>query len=245
MAWYENFFDGVVQNAWKAAQTDEQTEIEVDFLYDVLALQPGLRVLDVFCGYGRHALALAQLGCSVTGVDISAESIAELQQEAREQQLPVEAVPGDFLTLPVPSGFDAAYCFGNSFSFFAYPQMQEFLQKIAGHLRPGGWFVADTGMIAESILPDFSERSWMRVGDITLLIENEYDVLEGRIDSHLTYLHQGRTEHRKAQHYLYTVAELGRLFRLAGLSVEGIYGSLDGSDFLPGDERLLLLARKA
>lgn len=244
MAWYENFFDGVVQDAWKAAQTEEQTEIEVDFLYDVLELQPGQQVLDVFCGYGRHALALAQMGCSVTGVDISAESIAELQKEAREQQLAVDALPGDFLTIPIAQDFDAAYCFGNSFSFFAYPQMQAFLKKIAGHLRADGWFVADTGMIAESILPDFSERSWMQVGDITLLIENEYDVLEGRIDSNLTYLHQGRTEHRKAQHYLYTVAELSRIFRSAGLSVVSAYGSLDGSDYLPGDERLLLLARK-
>ena len=35
------------------------------FLFDLLDLQPGQRVLDIFCGYGRHALELARLGCTV------------------------------------------------------------------------------------------------------------------------------------------------------------------------------------
>jgi SAM-dependent methyltransferase len=47
------------------------TEQEVGFLVDALALAPGMRVLDVGCGPGRHAHALAALGIDVVGVDIS------------------------------------------------------------------------------------------------------------------------------------------------------------------------------
>lgn len=47
------------------------TEQEVAFLVDVLALEPGMRVLDVGCGPGRHAHALARRGITVHGVDIS------------------------------------------------------------------------------------------------------------------------------------------------------------------------------
>ncbi|MDQ3758112.1 MAG: class I SAM-dependent methyltransferase, partial [Actinomycetota bacterium] len=47
------------------------TEQEADFLVDVLALTPGDRVLDVGCGPGRHAHALARRGMHVVGVDIS------------------------------------------------------------------------------------------------------------------------------------------------------------------------------
>jgi SAM-dependent methyltransferase len=47
------------------------TEQEVAFLVDALALVPGMRVLDVGCGPGRHAYALAERGLEVVGVDIS------------------------------------------------------------------------------------------------------------------------------------------------------------------------------
>lgn len=242
--WYDNFFSGLVQEAWKAAQTDEQTELEVDFLNDVLELQPGQRILDIFCGYGRHAIELARLGYSVTGVDISTESILELQKTARREKLAVEALAGDFLTVPLETGFQGAYCLGNSFSFFSHDQMAVFLEKIAGKLAPGGRFVADTAMIAESVLPDFQERSWMQVGDITFLMENEYVPRESCITAHLTYLRQGQTEHRQSRHYVYTLAELHRLFQKTGLVITEQFGNLDGSDFLLGDDRLLLVAQK-
>jgi SAM-dependent methyltransferase len=47
------------------------TSQEVAFLVDALDLAPGARVLDVGCGPGRHAHALAELGIEVVGVDIS------------------------------------------------------------------------------------------------------------------------------------------------------------------------------
>ena len=47
------------------------TAQEVEFLVGALGLQPGQRVLDVGCGPGRHAYALAERGMEVVGVDVS------------------------------------------------------------------------------------------------------------------------------------------------------------------------------
>ena len=52
------------------------TTQEVDFLVDVLALEPGMRVLDAGCGPGRHAHELARRGLHVVGIDLSPDFIA-------------------------------------------------------------------------------------------------------------------------------------------------------------------------
>ena len=51
------------------------TRQEVEFLVEALDLQPGARVLDVGCGPGRHAHALAERGIGVHGIDISARFV--------------------------------------------------------------------------------------------------------------------------------------------------------------------------
>lgn len=57
------------------------TAQEVGFLVAELGLEPGMRVLDVGCGPGRHSLAFAAAGFEVVGVDISARFV-DLATEA-------------------------------------------------------------------------------------------------------------------------------------------------------------------
>jgi ubiquinone/menaquinone biosynthesis C-methylase UbiE len=47
------------------------TDQEARFLTDALSLRPGMRVLDVGCGPGRHCHALERMGVETVGVDIS------------------------------------------------------------------------------------------------------------------------------------------------------------------------------
>lgn len=245
MPWYEHFFHGLPQDAWKAAQTDDQTRLEVEWLVETLEFGPGDRLLDVFCGYGRHALPLARMGGTVTGVDISAESIAQFDEAARPEKLSVEAACADFMTAPLAGPFDAGYCLGNSFSFFPRSAMRAFLKRIAGLLRPGGRFLVHTGMVAESVLPDYQERNWLPIADgFFFLMENEYDPLESRIDSHLTYIRDGHTETRLAQHYIYTVSDLRTLFYQAGFSRPACFGDHTGRAYELGDADLWLLAER-
>ncbi len=77
------------------------TDQEVRFLTGVLGLRPGMRLLDVGCGPGRHARALAALGVEVVGVDISLPFL----RAAGEGRW----VRADARRLPVAGGaFDAA-----------------------------------------------------------------------------------------------------------------------------------------
>lgn len=61
------------------------TDQEVDFLMDALGLEPGMLVLDVGCGPGRHALAFAKRGVRVVGVDISERFVEIATQSAQRE----------------------------------------------------------------------------------------------------------------------------------------------------------------
>jgi SAM-dependent methyltransferase len=81
------------------------TEQEVAFLIDALGLQPGQRVLDVGCGPGRHAWALASAGVTVHGIDISERFVA-LARAGAPEGATFERL--DARRLPFDAEFDAA-----------------------------------------------------------------------------------------------------------------------------------------
>ncbi len=68
--WFEDVADHLGE-AYLRYSFTKGTAQEISFLVEELGLTPGMRVLDVGCGPGRHAHALARLGTEVVGVDIS------------------------------------------------------------------------------------------------------------------------------------------------------------------------------
>jgi 2-polyprenyl-6-hydroxyphenyl methylase / 3-demethylubiquinone-9 3-methyltransferase len=81
-------------------------------LVEELCLAPvGLSVLDVGCGGGLLAEEFARLGCRVTGVDPSEESLAAAGTHAVRQRLAIDYRRARGEALPFGDGsFDVAYC---------------------------------------------------------------------------------------------------------------------------------------
>ncbi len=113
------------------------TEQEVDFLVEALALEPGMRVLDVGCGPGRHALALARRGFDVVGVDHSAEFVRLAREAARADGLPVSFEELDVRELDRPGEFDATICLcQGGFGLLGGRDETDVFGRIAATLRP-------------------------------------------------------------------------------------------------------------
>jgi SAM-dependent methyltransferase len=115
------------------------TDQEVGFLVAALGLEPGMQVLDVGCGPGRHALALARLGFDVVGVDHSTEFVGLARDAAAAEGLGATFEELDVRTLDRPGEFDAALCLcQGGFGLLGGRDEIDVFGRIAATLRPGG-----------------------------------------------------------------------------------------------------------
>jgi SAM-dependent methyltransferase len=103
---------------------------------------PGGLAVDLGCGSGFQALALARLGYRVLAVDFSRRLLDELTERARG--LAVEPIAGDIRDVArlVPAGVELAVCMGDTLAHMAgEADLDRVFQGVAGRLVAGGRLV--------------------------------------------------------------------------------------------------------
>lgn len=242
--WYEQFFHGLALQFWRGAVSAEVTASECEFIESELNVSPGSKVLDVPCGNGRHSIELAKRGYEMTGLDLCPEFIADAEQSCSRDRVRVRLLNADMRQLSFDEQFDGAFCFGNSFGYVDYADTIRFLEGMQSALKPGGKFLVETGMAAESVLPSLQARRWHRAGDVLALTENRYDAVESKLNTEYTFIQNGAIETSTALYSIYTVAEIIRLFSNAGFAVQKLYATTRRETYSVGSPRLLLTTQR-
>jgi ubiquinone/menaquinone biosynthesis C-methylase UbiE len=93
---------------WRASRLGRITDaVEEALLLKVVGPPSGLRILDAGCGDARLAVALAERGAAVTGIDADPRMLAAGRAHAEARGVAVQLVQGDVRALPFPgSSFD-------------------------------------------------------------------------------------------------------------------------------------------
>ena len=113
--------------------------------YDILGLKSGDKILDLGCGFGRHAFEAARRGATVVALDAGRDEVEGVAAtfaamveagELSPENLHVAAVQGDALAIPFPDGtFDRVIC---SEVLEHIPDDIGAMRELARVLRPGG-----------------------------------------------------------------------------------------------------------
>lgn len=239
------YFKGSYQHAWKRIIPPGLTEAETDLITQAASLTEGSRVLDLMCGYGRHALALGRRGITVDALDNLSSYIDEIRSTAKEENLSVKAVCGDVLTASFDGVYDAAICMGNSFAFFNRDDATTIFKNVAAHLKPGGLLLLNSWMIAEIAIRHFKEKEWYMAGEYKCILDNKFLFHPSRIESDQTVIGpDGGMETISGVDYIFTLDELDAMFDEAGLQMQNIYSTPRKRKFSLGDTSVYITAIK-
>jgi cyclopropane-fatty-acyl-phospholipid synthase len=123
---------------WKtAADLDEAQEAKLDLIFRKLGLKPGMRVLDIGCGWGGALkLAAERYGVKGVGVTVSEQQAAYARENCRG--LPIEIRLQDYRLLNEP--FDRIFSVG-MFEHVGVKNYRTYMEVARRCLKPDGLFL--------------------------------------------------------------------------------------------------------
>lgn len=143
--WYKELFSNYAEK-YESESFVHGTAKEVDFVEKEINHNKKIKILDIGCGTGRHAIELAKRGYSVTGVDLSESMIKKAGENAAKEDLDIDFRKADARNLPFEKDFDLVImiCEG------AFPLMEtdemnfQILQNAAKALKSDGKLIFTT-----------------------------------------------------------------------------------------------------
>ncbi|HEX7165951.1 MAG TPA: class I SAM-dependent methyltransferase [Acidimicrobiales bacterium] len=215
MTWFTEVAD-FLGPAYLRYSFTKGTDQEVAFLVDVLGLRAGEhRVLDVGCGPGRHARALARLGIEVHGIDIS-ERFVELARADAPDGATFEV--GDARGLGFDGEFDAVVSLCQGGFGLVGDDDGDVLRGMARAAKPDG-----RGRVAFSAFSAYFLVKHLEAQD-------SFDPATG-VNTELTTLRNEAGEEREATLHTscFTPRELRLLCERAGLRTDAVWSVTPGA----------------
>jgi ubiquinone/menaquinone biosynthesis C-methylase UbiE len=243
-AWWRDFFDEEYPVLYAGALEPERTEREVAAAAGILKLKDGLRLLDLCCGTGRHAVALQRRGARVTGIDSSSKLLTLARAKAERVGSFPRFVLGDARELPLRSAsFDAAICLFNS---IGYGTDAEALAMLREARRCAPVLLLETAHRDEHVRssapgPTFE---WTERAGVRVLVERWIDPVPGLSRAIFRIQRPERPEVvKELRHRLYSATELVAMLRKAGYERIECFGDYDRRAFTIDSPLFLAHAR--
>jgi SAM-dependent methyltransferase len=226
--------------------TPERTAREAELIGRVLALEPGMAVLDLACGHGRIANVLAERGCRVVGLDATPGFLELARREAaglaERGIVAPEYVLGDMRHLPWTERFDRIVNWFTAYGYFDDEGNRDVLREAQRVLKPGGKLLIELNN-RDFVLRTFQQALVVERDGNYLIDQSRYDVPTGRMLTERTLVRDGRVRRMRFFTRMFTFPELRDWLLAAGFtSAEGF--DERGEPFALESRRMLIVATK-
>jgi glycine/sarcosine N-methyltransferase len=227
---------------------------EMPFFERLLAEHSVRRVLDVACGTGHHAIALAQRGYEVLGSDVSEGMVSRARQNAAVVGVTATFLQTGFgeLARSVKEPYDALLCLGNSLpSLLSESALKDALADMAQALVAGGLLIVQN-LNYDGLWPRrerFMPLQTHREGSEEWLFLRFMDFHSETLDFNMVILHKNGAawDYRAEATELRPIfkEDLERLLEQTGLASMDFYGDYRFSPYQQNaSSDLIVVARK-
>lgn len=246
VAWYKPGYGIFGPNYFKFySDSKEGTNKEVDFLEKTLDLNPNTKILDLCCGYGRHAIELAKRGYDVTGQDINSFFLKIAKENAKNKKSKIKFIKSDMRYIPFNDTFNIII---NMFTSFGYLEDDEENEKVLNQvykaLKPSGKFFIDT-INRDWLIRNYRETDWEKVINGIELSKRKFDYLTGYNYDEKTYITKnGQRKKYEMRVRSYTLSEFISMLKKNKLKFVRVYGGYDGSEFTYNSRKMIVIAKK-
>jgi SAM-dependent methyltransferase len=235
-----------------ASRLSEVIERSVAWIMETCNLKPGSRVLDLGCGPGLYAQKLAAQGITVTGVDISSNSIDYAREQADQAGLRVEYLCQDFLTINYDGEYDMVMQVYGELCVFSPKQRDDLLRHIREALIPNGQLVFDVSTRVHRARHGAKTRWYAVTGSgfwrphDHLVLETGFDYPEQSVycDQYIVIEPDGTLTTYRNWFQDYTLETITTLLETQGFCVKSAWSDLCGTPYDPGTEWIGIIATK-
>lgn len=223
-------------------QLSEASDAQVDVIWRLLELEPGMEVLDLASGHGRIANRLAERGARVTGLDATPLFLRRARLDAAARGVDVEYVDGDMRELPWEGRFDRVISWFTSFGYFDDGGNRRVLQEAHRALRPGGALLIENNNLAELLGRWLPSVVVERDGDFSI-DRSVFDPTTGRATTNRVLIRSGRTRRFSYSVRMFVAVELRDWLLDAGFVDVNFYDG-EGERLTAQGRRMITIARR-
>lgn len=223
--------------------TDELTNRQVAFIREVLDLNSPKRILDLACGFGRHANRLAKLGHEITGIDLMPGFLEIARSQADELGVSVDYQQGDMRHLDRQEAYDCVLMLFTVFGYFEDEENLCVMKNVSQALKQGGLLLLDVpnrDVLMKNSLPFVVREK----GRDLMIDRNEFDTVAGRMYNHRIVIRDGVRKDKSYSVRMYNPSEIKSMVDKAGMQLRQLFGDWDGSPVSAQSRRMIVVAQK-